>query len=148
MLRSRSQRTACNKIARARPQQIQVAANVRGTVVPLLRPQVRDILTFSMTAAGTTASTRLRYTSERWYTAILEFAGHVVGGTAIFVIIGAAGWLLHVATRIFGSENALLFYGLQCAEIFVFFADTVLYLLFVARTFWRAARKLVATWNQ
>jgi hypothetical protein len=84
---------------------------------------------------------------ESWYQPIAEFAGHTVGGTAIFLIIAGAAWVLHKATQALGSESPYLTAGLTTAEIFTFTADTVLFTLFVTRTFWRAARRMVKGWN-
>jgi hypothetical protein len=78
-----------------------------------------------------------------WFIPIVEFAGHILGGTAIFLLIAGAGWLIHRVTTAVGTDNVVLHYGLIVSEFIVFAADSLLFILFVLRSFWRAARKLV-----
>jgi hypothetical protein len=84
----------------------------------------------------------------RWFVPIIEFAGHILGGTSIFLLIAGAGWLLHKATVAVGADNIVLHYGLVCGEFAVFAADSLLFLLFVIRTFWRASRKIMRDFNK
>jgi hypothetical protein len=78
-----------------------------------------------------------------WFIPIIEFAGHILGGTAIFLLIAGAGWLIHRVTTAIGDENVILHYGLMISEHIVFAADSLLFILFVLRSFWRASRKLM-----
>ena len=78
-----------------------------------------------------------------WFLPIVEFAGHILGGTAIFLLIAGAGWLVHKVTKAIGEENVLLHYVLVTSEYVVLVADSLLYILFVLRSFWRASRKLM-----
>jgi hypothetical protein len=82
-----------------------------------------------------------------WYEPILQFAGHIMGGTAIFLLIAGAAWFLREVTAYFDRSSLVLRYGLMIVEYAVFTADALLFLLFVARTFWRAARKLMGGWS-
>jgi hypothetical protein len=82
-----------------------------------------------------------------WYEPILEFAGHIIGGTAIFVLIAGAAWLLHEVTTRFSNPGTFVHYCLMIVEYAVVVADVLLFLLFVGRTFWRAATKLIRGWT-
>lgn len=84
---------------------------------------------------------------EPWYRPIAEFAGHTVGGTAIFLIIAGAAWVLHMATEALGADKPFMKWGLTIAEIVTFSADTILFVVFVIRTSWRAGRRLLQGWN-
>jgi hypothetical protein len=98
--------------------------------------------------ATRSASRVLTHTSDpTWYEPILEFAGHIIGGTAIFVLIASAAWVLHKVTASFSSVGSVIHYSLVIVEYAVFLADVLLFLLFVGRTFWRAATKLTRGWT-
>jgi hypothetical protein len=84
---------------------------------------------------------------EPWYRPIAEFAGHIVGGTAIFLLIAGAAWVLHMATEAIGADKPFMKMGLTVAEVVTFSGDTVLFVLFVIRTSWRAGRRLLQGWN-
>jgi hypothetical protein len=99
-------------------------------------------------ANPTISVSRHAATEPRWFEPIVEFAGHILGGTTIFLLIAGAGWILHKATVAVGTDNIVLHFGLSTGEIVVFAADSLLFILFVIRTFWRAARKLVRDFNE
>ena len=84
---------------------------------------------------------------EAWYIPIVEFATHIVVGTSIFLFITAAAWVIHLATVNIGKSTALLYYGLRSVEAALFVADTLLFLVFIARTTWRTLRKLLKGWQ-
>lgn len=81
--------------------------------------------------------------AEPWYVPIVEFATHTIVGTAIFLLITSAAWIIHVATAAMGKESLLLHYGLRIVETTLFLADVLLFLVFIGRTTWRTFRKLV-----
>jgi hypothetical protein len=84
---------------------------------------------------------------ERWWGPILDFAIHLAVGTAIFVLIAAAAVTLHTMTNWLEPSSQYQLFGLQAAEHVMFTADILLFVIFVLRAAWRAARSLVASWN-
>ena len=100
-----------------------------------------------MPTRSTTSRVLSRTSDPVWYEPILEFAGHITGGTAIFVLIAGAAWVLHQVTTNFNDLGGVVRYGLGFVEYAVFVADVLLFLLFVSRTFWRAATKLIRGWT-
>jgi len=109
---------------------------------------VLNVYNYSVhTSIDTRRRARRPRSTEDWYEPVVEFAGHILGGTAIFVLIASGAWVLHQVTANIGETSKLVRHGLVAVEYTVFVADALLFLLFVVRTFWRAARKLMRGWN-
>jgi hypothetical protein len=112
--------------------------------IPVVAPPASVALEVPMAPAVPAAPA----VDQRWFDPIVEFAGHILGGTAVFLLIAGAGWLIHRVTAAIGDDNLVLHYGLVAGEFLVSIADSVLYVLFVASAFWRAARKIVRGFKQ
>ena len=74
---------------------------------------------------------------------VWDFGVHVAVGTLIFVVIAAAAFALDIINRSlqgFGVDP-FIGYGLKVAEYAVFATDLLLFLVFLAKTGVRAARR-------
>jgi hypothetical protein len=74
---------------------------------------------------------------------VWDFAVHVAVGTLIFSLIAGAAIALDVfIIRRIGrlGLDPFIVYGLKAAEYLVFIADLLLFLVFLAKTGYRAAR--------
>jgi len=82
--------------------------------------------------------------AKEWWQPIWTFAVHAVTGSGVFIVIASVSIGLNYAVRWLEGRHVgpILVYGLIFGEYLLFFADLLLFIIFVSRTAYRCAKEL------
>ena len=79
---------------------------------------------------------------DTWWGPIVEFGVHTIVGTIIFVLITTPALLLAYLHDRLTFASAVVEFGFRLGEYGLLLADVLLFLVFLARTTMRTAKKL------
>jgi hypothetical protein len=80
---------------------------------------------------------------ERWWAPLVEFAVHVVVGSAIFVVVAGAAVVIHWINNLVALDGWAAS-PLRILEYAIFVIDLVLFLIFILRTSARTAKAIMS----
>lgn len=85
------------------------------------------------------------HNGEKWWHTPWEFLVHALVGTLIFLIIATPAVGLDFLIKWLASQDVsdIIIYGLKGAEYALFFVDLVLFVVFLVRTAWVHAKKMI-----